>query len=487
MARDVFGLAGTTLDNRYRVDDLVAIGGFGFVYRAHHLALNGPVAIKVLCLAPHLDERHALTVSQLFVQEAQIIARFDHPHIIAPVDMGVAKMPSGVVASWSALRWLEGSTLREWLRSRQRARLTPAAALRIVRPIFSAVAYAHARGIAHRDIKPANIMVGEHGGELHLRLMDFGVAKVLEEGVTAGRGSTQTASEYATYSPAYGAPEQAKGLKTGPWTDVHGLGLLLTEMLIGAPCYRESEPLALLRETITDPRPTPKRFGFDVGAFEPALARALHLNPASRFAHAAEFLGALEYAVRLIGEAEGPAAAPTLVAESPSHLFRGNAHYRESTEPFPTDPLRASIATPRTRSPSSPPVESVPTPEFRSRPTVTSTARRRGRLIRVSVLGVVCAAIVAAAGFTMRFGIDRRRPAPVGSVAPIRSAEVVRPVVGAQVHAAVATMANSSTEQRNVLDAVPSATPRVDFAQPQRTRSEHSHRPSQSGLGIAVQ
>jgi hypothetical protein len=201
-------------------------------------------------------------------------------------------------------------------------------------PVLEALAVAHAKGIAHRDIKPGNLMLpapdpalaGVQGGRAarnaapRMRLLDFGIAKVLDDNDGPSSGQTQTGSLMASYSPRYAAPEQSSGTRTGPWTDVHALGLIFTELLIDAPAYRTGDKMELQIQVMQAQRPTPARFGLDVGPWEAVLARALALRPSERYANAEELLAALEADVP---EARPIAAVPALPIDVPKVLVDG--------------------------------------------------------------------------------------------------------------------------------------------------------------------
>src|SRR6188472_2824722 len=153
---DRFGLAGTTVAGRYRVERQVAEGGFAVVYRAFQIALDRPVALKVLKTPPALGDAARARFEQRFATEARTIAKLQHPYIVDVYDYGVSPMPSGETAAWMALEWLEGETLeRELDRRRGAGGRTSAETVALLRPVIEAVAYAHRRGVVHRDIKPA--------------------------------------------------------------------------------------------------------------------------------------------------------------------------------------------------------------------------------------------------------------------------------------------------------------------------------------------
>ncbi|MFO0605366.1 MAG: serine/threonine-protein kinase [Polyangiales bacterium] len=289
MTGDPFGLAGSCLDDRFDVGEAVAEGGFGVVYRATHASLGKRVALKVL--KPDTEGDPAERMKD-FAREARTLARLDHPAVARVVDFGVSTLPSGHRAPWMALDWIEGETLAAWQRAHPGARLSRAECMRWMRPVLEGVAAAHALGVAHRDIKPSNLLLAG-GDDAPLRLVDFGVAGAFERGAPAPSGETMTASARAAWSPRYAAPEQIAGTRTGPWTDVHALALVVTELLTGAPAYPADDAMALHLAALSRDRPTPASRGVDVGPWEPVLARALALQPAERHPDARALLDAL--------------------------------------------------------------------------------------------------------------------------------------------------------------------------------------------------
>lgn len=298
MATDVFGLVGTTIDNRYRVDEVVGEGGFGVVYRGFHLAFKHPVAVKCLKLPSHFTpDGHALFLEK-FREEGSFLSRLsEHGSIVRVFDLNVTKGPRGADVPYLVLEWLEGAELEGILRERRaRAQVySEQEALTLMRPVVEAIAVAHAQKIAHRDLKPANLFAIETTTGSVLKVLDFGIAKAMQEGDTATQISTRTSSGFSAFSPNYGAPEQFRPKRfgaTGPWTDVHALGLILTELVSGRPAL-EGEEIADYYEVGTaEPRPTPRQRGAEVSdAFEAMCQKALALEPRNRMQSAYE-LGA---------------------------------------------------------------------------------------------------------------------------------------------------------------------------------------------------
>jgi formylglycine-generating enzyme required for sulfatase activity len=152
----------------------------------------------------------------------------------------------------------------------------------------------HRSGVSHRDLKPENIMLARTVRGTVAYVVDFGIAKVGSPEDRAGSGETATASGASAYTLPYAAPEQVSRMRTGPWTDVHALGLILTEALVGRRPYEGADDAELHRSVVAEERPTPARFGVDVGALEAVLARAVAYAPARRYPDATGLLADLQ-------------------------------------------------------------------------------------------------------------------------------------------------------------------------------------------------
>jgi serine/threonine protein kinase/Tol biopolymer transport system component len=283
------------IDDRYRVDRSVGQGGFGHVYSGIHLTLGVRVAVKVLRLRPGLTAEHRADLTARFLEEGRLLTRLRHPNIVAALDLGLLPPAAdGSVDPYLVMEWVDGTTLDEWLK--QRGQLSISDAWALFEPIVEALACAHDAHVVHRDLKPSNVMVvPSRDGRIGVpRVIDFGVAKVVSPDEEPGTGATETASPGSPFTPAYAAPEQITQSRTGPWTDVHALGLMFFELVIGAPPYGTGINGRLAAVALE--RPTPAKHGVDVGPFEAVLARAVALNPRDRFPNAKELLEALRAA-----------------------------------------------------------------------------------------------------------------------------------------------------------------------------------------------
>lgn len=286
-------LIGRIVDRRFRVDARVGRGAHGTVYRARHLMLDAPVAIKIL--AGHDSRRLAR-----FAREARVLLALKHPHIASALDMGeLVIAPGERPRAYLVMDWCEGEMLGVHLA--RRGRLSLEDAVEIAEPLADALAHAHGLGIVHCDVKPANVLVAREGERNVPRLVDFGVA------IRREPGESSDPDEGDAFTPAYAAPEQIVGAAAGPFTDVHALGLLLVEMLTGQPPYDRGREL----EQGADPeRPSPRARGVDAGPLEAVIARALSQRPAERYADGAALRDAIRDAASALPdrEARGRAA-----------------------------------------------------------------------------------------------------------------------------------------------------------------------------------
>jgi serine/threonine protein kinase len=417
-------LGGKLLDGRFRIDRKVGEGGFGVVYQGFHLALGTPVAIKILRYPEDSDPRERGELLSQFLAEAQLLPRLKHPHIVSALDVGTLQLENEETpAAYLVMEWCGSETLKKDLRVRRgKGGRSVDEAWKVARPIIDAIAHAHERGFIHRDIKPANVMlVPTQEGASSPRVIDFGIAKeapAVDGHITY---STMTRSAHRAFSLPYAAPEQLAGSKTGPWTDVHALALILTELLVDALPYGEGD-IAL---SVIDPkRPTPATHGVDVGPWEEVLARAMSLKPSLRHKNARELLLALEQSLE--GARAAFVRAPTV--QHPSQP-------PERTEPGPPPPPREhterATATSTTsqasigRTPRRTPEEALPRAEPNTG-AVAADARPmpESGLSKRAVGGLLAAAVVGIAAVTV-WKVGGTSPQPSASVtaSPVSSGE----------------------------------------------------------------
>ncbi|MBI4952804.1 MAG: serine/threonine protein kinase, partial [Myxococcales bacterium] len=371
--RDPLGLCGVVLEGRYRVDEVVGEGGFGVVYRGVHLGLGGAVAIKALKLDPQAPAAERERVLEAFDAEGKLLFSLAqrHPAFARVLDRGLVTrravaagtLPTGdYMAALSSgreeplfpylvLEWLEGETLAEE-QTRRREAGAPARSLaevvELLAPIAEALGVGHAERIAHRDVKPSNIFLLVASAGVRVKLLDFGVAKLMTTSSTDPQDE-QTGARRAAFTPNYAAPEQ--WLKsygaTGPWTDVYALALVCVELLGTRPALDGDDAGQLMGATFAPERPTPRARGVVVSdAVDAVFARALALMPEERFRSATEFWDALVAATRAsrarddAEDAPASEAAPASASDAASPRATSSRSGKRRTTPSarPTEP-----------------------------------------------------------------------------------------------------------------------------------------------------
>jgi serine/threonine protein kinase len=264
------------LSDRYVIESEIGRGGMATVYLAEDLKHHRKVAIKVL--HPELT---ASLGAERFLQEIEIVAGLQHPHILPLYDSGEADD-----LLYYVMPFAEGESLRQ--RLDREGQLAVNEAVRIAVEVADGLDYAHRQGVVHRDIKPGNILLSDH----HAVIADFGIARAVQV-AQAGR---LTSTGLGVGTPLYTSPEQATAQETlNGRTDIYSLGCVLYEMLAGEPPLTGSTPEMIQARRLTE---TPTALNTLRDSVPPALdhavVRALARIPADRYATAAEFGQALQ-------------------------------------------------------------------------------------------------------------------------------------------------------------------------------------------------
>lgn len=297
-------LVGRLLDGRYRVLGRVGRGGMGVVYRAEDERLDRAVALKVL----RADLAHDPVARSRFVREAKSAARLAHPGVVAVLDQGVDH-DGGTETAYLVMELVDGRTLRDVVLDK--GALTPGEALAVTADVLDALAEAHRKGVLHRDVKTANVLVADDG---RVKVADFGLARAASssgQSTTVGMGDLMGTAEYL-------APEQLEAGETDARSDVYGVGVMLFEMLTGAPPFTGDSPFTIAYKHVHEavPPPSTKVPGLPA-ALDALVLDALAKDPDERPGDAGEMLEQLRAvrssltAEQLATRAARPAAPAT--------------------------------------------------------------------------------------------------------------------------------------------------------------------------------
>ena len=377
------GLVGIVLDERYRLDALLGEGGMGAVYRAHHLAMDRRVAIKLL--KPHLTQDQ--TALQRFAREARSTQKVESPHAVKVLDYGVTPHAD----YYMVLEYLDGRTVQRELDVD--GAFAPARVLHIAKHALLALGSAHRIGLIHRDIKPDNLLLMRVGDDPDFtKVLDFGVAKLMEGAAKSSRSAlslTQAGMVFGT--PEFMSPEQACGQPLDPRSDLYSLAATMFAMLTGCGMYQAGSAIEWLTSHARTPPPhlvdgNPNLAGFD--ALDAMLQRCFAKRALDRPQDADEMIAAIEDVERGLG-----VELPTRVARPPKavSVFSPSGFIAAL-------PPELALELPSTVAPT---VEEERIGFGTSETGAITTPSRRGMWLVVGALaiaGVIVVAIVVAAG-----------------------------------------------------------------------------------------
>jgi serine/threonine protein kinase len=405
---------GTTFADDFRVVRPLSEGGMGAVYVVEQLSTGRQRALKLMRAELVADPRQRAR----FEQEARIGSRIESEHVVEVVGAGVDRA-TGV--PWLAMELLRGEDLASALK--RRGPLAAATTLEILEQLAHAVGAAHAAGIVHRDLKPENIFLAETkrtGARLMVKVLDFGIAKVVEE--------ARTMHTAAVGSPLWMAPEQtARGGQILPQTDIWAIGLIAFHTLTGRFFWRGAEQegttmAQLLREIVIDPLPLASQRARELGmaaalphGFDGWFAHATDRSPPGRFADAAGQFQALKALFEYGATAPAPSVhvvrpqVPTPVTvDDPAAAARGT---RAATPETLADAMRLSAYSarpdaPRYPTPAAPPPAMPPPAAWMPAPLARPAAYEPPMTLpRTGPRGVVVLLVVIVLGFIFLLGV----------------------------------------------------------------------------------
>jgi len=259
----------------------LASGGGGTVYEAHHKLLGRKAAVKILrrelAASPQMVAR--------FLREALAVNMIKHPSIIDIYEFG--ELADG--RPFYVMELLEGRDLRKLLT--ERGRFAPEEVLEILRPVCSALEAAHGQGIVHRDLKASNIHIVDKNGQRVVKLLDFGIAKLMQP-ENAEAGLTVVGTRLGTSYTM--APEQIRGDGVDPRTDIYALGVVTYHLLTGQYPFRAETMTDIERQHLESPPPRPSLAARVSPALDAVVLRAMDKNADRRFPNVKAFLQALE-------------------------------------------------------------------------------------------------------------------------------------------------------------------------------------------------
>ena len=274
---DYSNFTGKILDKRYKILELVGIGGMACVLRAQDLVMNRIVAIKILNDEYNGNEQ----AENRFIDESKAVAMLSHKNIVSIYDVAIYPDMKYIV-----MEYVDGITLREYLDNK--GALPWNEACIYILQVLRALEHAHSKGVIHRDIKPQNIILQKNG---EIKVMDFGIAKIPTSAAISG--------EKAVGTVYYISPEQASGKETEAYSDLYSVGILLFESVTGTLPFKADSPMAIAAMQVNDEPPNPRDLvlAIPVGVSQ-IILKAMTKDPAGRFRSAHSMSKAIEWVLR---------------------------------------------------------------------------------------------------------------------------------------------------------------------------------------------
>jgi YVTN family beta-propeller protein len=426
----------------YRIEEVAGRGSMGVVYRATQLALERPVALKVIAT----EIAHDVRFRERFKRESQLAASIDHPNVIPVHEAGEADG-----ALFLAMRYVEGTDLSALIA--EAGALEPARAVRIVGQVAAALTAAHARGLVHRDVKPANVLIASD--DEHVYLADFGLTKH----ASSAAGLTREGMFVGTLD--YCAPEQIRGEGADPRSDVYALGCVLYHCLTGRTPYDRDSEVATMYAHLNDPVPAPSAVDDRIPpSLDAVVARALAKDPAERFPTATD----LGRAVHAAAGGARPAAADGVRPAANRSGSAAHASAPSATGSASAPPANGSAGAPSANGSASAPSA----PADADRDGMPRGARiALGATLATALVAGLAAAVLAAAGVigasSAKDGGKAQATASAAAPAKAAAPAPAKAAAPAPAKAAAPAPAKQQTEQGGD-EAIPSGTPRATAA-----------------------
>ncbi|HKW49919.1 MAG TPA: serine/threonine-protein kinase, partial [Gemmatimonadaceae bacterium] len=313
---------GRVLAERYHMLKRLGEGGMGTVYLAEHVKMNRQCAVKVMNSALLTDSESA----QRFAREASNAARIIHPNVAAVFDYGET---DGVV--YLVMEYVDGLSLTRLLE--RETTLQPSRAVDIAHQVAEALVAAHELGIVHRDLKPDNIIVapGKNGRDI-AKVVDFGIAKAIEEGPT--ESLTRTGLVIGT--PEYMSPEQLLGDPVDARSDIYSLGCILYQMLTGRRSFDEPTREQMIKRRLTERAPHPRDLVPELPkTLDLIVARMLARAPQDRYGTVAEVRDLLIPAIALEGGFDDPGWRAPTTRSNPTVFIQAAEQPTQEMTPYP--------------------------------------------------------------------------------------------------------------------------------------------------------
>jgi eukaryotic-like serine/threonine-protein kinase len=275
-AHSVENLIGRTLNHRYLVEDKIGEGGFGAVFRGKQIATGREVALKIL----HPQNVADQTIVARFRREAEACSKLRDPHTVTTYDFDETE--DGIL--YLAMELLRGRSLHQLQKSE--GPLPPARVLNILDQVAQSLGEAHQNGIVHRDMKPENVFIETRGGEDHVKVLDFGIAKMMS-GDKEVQALTAVGQTLGTLE--FMSPEQLRGQKLDGRSDIYALGMMSYEMLAGGlPFKGVKSPIEIINFHMKQPAPAPSKLREDLqipAAVDEVILKMVAKNREDRFAN----------------------------------------------------------------------------------------------------------------------------------------------------------------------------------------------------------